>query len=52
MGFKHSEATRIQISLNNTKEKHPFFGKKHTEESKLKMSLSSKLAMAVKIKDL
>jgi hypothetical protein len=31
--FKHSEATRIQMSLNNTKEKHPFFGKKHTEES-------------------
>src|SRR5205807_7401976 len=51
LGFKHSEVTRLQMSINNTKEKHPFFGKKHTEESKLKMLLSSKIAKPVQIKD-
>ena len=27
LGFKHSELTKLQMSINNTKEKHPFFNK-------------------------
>ena len=27
LGSSHSEKTKIQMCLNNTKEKHPFFGK-------------------------
>ena len=33
LGFKHSEETKRKMSVNNTKEKHPFFGKKHNKES-------------------
>lgn len=51
LDFKHLDLTKVQHSLNNTKENHPFFGKNHTEESKIKMSLSSKKALAVRIKD-
>jgi group I intron endonuclease len=36
---KSSEETKLKISLNNTR---PFLGKKHTEESKIKMSNSMK----------
>jgi group I intron endonuclease len=36
---KSSEETKLKISINNTR---PFLGKKHTEESKLKMSNSLK----------
>lgn len=31
LGFTHSEKTKSIMSINNTKEKHPFFGKKHSE---------------------
>ena len=31
---------------------HPFLGRKHSKESKLKMSLSSSLSLTVKILDL
>ena len=51
LGFRHSETTRANMSLNNTKEKHPFYGRKHTEESKVKMALSSPLAKAVEVID-
>jgi group I intron endonuclease len=51
LGFKHSLKTRAQMSINNTGVNHPFFGKKHTDETKVKMSLSSKLAKAVIITD-
>jgi len=50
LGFKHSEATKVQMSLNNTKLKHPFFGKKHTEQSKIKMSLFSKKSFSCYIR--
>ena len=36
---KSSEETKLKISLNNTR---PFLGKKHSEESRLKMSSSLK----------
>lgn len=49
IGFKHTVITRINMSINNTKEKHPFYGKKHNESSKIKMFLSSKSALGVKI---
>lgn len=50
LGYRHSDITKGKMSILNTKEKHPFFGKKHTEESKLKMSLSRK-AFYVKVID-
>jgi len=40
------------MSINNAKEKHPFYGKKRSEETKLRMSLNSKTALTVKINDL
>ena len=39
------------MSVNNTKEKHPFFGKKHNKESIELMSLSSPTAESVTIID-
>lgn len=38
--FKHSEETKSKISESHKKEKHPLFGKHHSEESKLKMSIA------------
>ena len=35
------------MSINNTKEKHPFFGKKHSEISRANRILNSKTALAV-----
>jgi hypothetical protein len=51
LGFRHSKAVKANMSINNTGVNHPFFGKKHTEESKVKMSLFSKLVKAVIITD-
>jgi group I intron endonuclease len=31
LGFKHSTKTKLIMSINNTKEKHPFFGKKRSK---------------------
>lgn len=39
------------MSINNTKEKHTFYGKKYTEQSKSKMSLSKAVSF-IEIKDL
>jgi hypothetical protein len=52
LGFKHSEATKLRMSINNTKEKHPSYGKKRSEETKLRMSINSKRALTVKIIDI
>lgn len=41
-GKKHSEETKLKMSLAQTREKHAMFGKKHSPETKLKMSLSRK----------
>jgi hypothetical protein len=51
LGFTHSEETNSNVSVNNTKEKHPFFGKKHSEISRASMILNSKTALAVDIID-
>lgn len=34
IGSKHSEKTRAQMSINNTGINHPFYGKRHTYESR------------------
>ena len=39
-GFTHSEETKRLMSVNNTKEKHPFFGRKHSEISRASMILN------------
>ena len=39
------------MSVNNTKEKHPFFGKKHNEQSIRLMSLNSPTAQSVTVID-
>jgi excinuclease UvrABC nuclease subunit len=51
LGFKHNSNTISQMSVNNTREKHPFFGKKHSKESTLLMSLNSPKAQEVTIID-
>jgi group I intron endonuclease len=40
------------MSINNAKEKHPFYGKKRSEETILRMSINSKTALTVKINDI
>lgn len=52
LGFKHSEATKLRMSINKAKEKHPFYGKKRSEETILRMSINSKTALTVKIYDI
>jgi group I intron endonuclease len=44
--------TKLRMSINNVKEKHPFYGKKRSEETILRMSINSKTALAVKILDI
>jgi len=50
--FKHSETTKIKMSMDNAKEKHPFYGKSRSEETKLRMSINSKTALTIKIYDI
>jgi hypothetical protein len=42
IGKKHTKQTKEKISLSNTKEKNKFYGKTHSDESKLKMKLNHK----------
>lgn len=42
LGSKHSEATKVQMSINNTGKNHPFFGKNHSLESRIKIGKSLK----------
>lgn len=42
LGFKHSEETKLKMSLSHKASNHPFFGKTHSEASKKKMSESAK----------
>lgn len=51
LGFKHYYSTIVQMKERNNNN-HPFLGRKHSKESKLKMSLSSRLSLPVKILDL
>lgn len=52
LGFKHSEATKAKMSIYNSKEKQPFSGKTRNEETILGMSIKSKTALTVEIKDI
>lgn len=36
-GYRHSEEDKLKFSENNSGEKNPFFGKKHTEETKQRL---------------
>lgn len=51
LGFKHYYSTIVQMKERNNNN-HPFLGRKHSKESKLKMSLSSHLSLPVKILDI
>jgi group I intron endonuclease len=51
LGFKHSYSTIVQMKERNNKN-HPFLAREHSEESKLKMSLSSRLSSLVKLLDI
>ena len=51
LGFRHNKDTISQMSVNNTREKHPFFGQKHSKESTMLMSLNSPKAQGVTIID-
>ncbi|RHZ43585.1 hypothetical protein Glove_991g3 [Diversispora epigaea] len=48
--LKLAEVKRL-MSVNNTKEKHPFFGKKHSEISRASMILNRKAVLAVDVID-
>jgi group I intron endonuclease len=49
LGFKHSEATKVQLSIINTGVSNPLFGKKHTSETRRKISESLRLNITPKI---
>jgi hypothetical protein len=51
LGFKHYYSTIVQMKERNNNN-HPFLGRKHSKESKLKMSLSSHLSLPFKILDI
>jgi group I intron endonuclease len=41
-GYKHTQQTKLAISLKNKGKNHPLFGKKHSEETKINMSEQKK----------
>lgn len=47
LGFKHSEVTRVQMSINNTGINHPFYGKHHTQETREKIGKSLKSVIRI-----
>jgi hypothetical protein len=51
LGFKQSYFIIVQMKKRN-KNSHPFLGRIHSKESKLKMSFSSSLFSPVKLLDL
>jgi group I intron endonuclease len=42
LGSKHSEKTKVKMSINNTGINHPFYGKRHTYEARVNIGLSLK----------
>lgn len=42
LGSKHSEKTKVKMSVNNTGINHPFYGKRHTYEARRSIGLSLK----------
>ena len=51
LGFKHYYSTIVQMKERN-KNNHPFLGRKHSKESKSKMSLFSFRSLPFKILDI
>ena len=49
-GSKHSEITRTQMSINNTGVNHPFFGKRHSFESRKRIGETLKFLVKVNVK--
>lgn len=49
--FKHSYSTIVQMKERNNKN-YPFLARENSEQSKLKMSLSSRLSSPVKLLDI
>jgi len=49
LGFRHSEATKVQMSINNTGVNNPLFGKKHSYETRKKIGESLKLNITPKV---
>jgi group I intron endonuclease len=47
LGFKHSEAAKTQMSINNTGKNNPLFNKKHTYETRNKIRESIKSLIRV-----
>ena len=50
LGSKHSETTKVQMSINNTGKNHPFFGKNHSLESRIKIGESLRSIIRIKNK--
>lgn len=40
LGYKHTNEAKLKMSLFNKKELHPLWGKKHSDETKLKIKIS------------
>lgn len=49
LGYRHSEATKAQMSINNTGINNPIFGKKHSCETRKKIGESLKLNITPKV---
>lgn len=45
LGYKHSEATKIKMSISQSGDKHPFFGKRHSLETRIKIGNNLKFAV-------
>jgi group I intron endonuclease len=41
LGFKHSDTTKVKMSINNTGENNPRFGKKLSNDTKYKIKIST-----------
>ena len=52
LGSKHSEATKVQMSINNSGKNHPFFGKNHSLESRIKIGESLKSIIRINNKSI
>lgn len=50
LGFKHTENTRTQMSINNTGVNHPLFGKTLTNETRIKIGKAKRLNTTIDLK--
>lgn len=49
LGFKHPETTKAQMRINNKGVNNPFFGKRHTLDSRIKIGESLKSSVTINI---